>query len=111
MELQQKQVKMTKLRDRGRGEGGVVVITAAIESWGLMGDGFLRVLGRLEGAWAARHHMVSAEAARTARRWREEAALHKCAVSIDLWSKRSAPVAVSVGYVECVSCALICSVT
>ena len=56
----------------GRGEGGVVVTTAAIESWGFMGEGFTRLLGRLEAAWAARHFMGPAEAARTARRWREE---------------------------------------
>ena len=56
----------------GRGEGGVVVSTAAIESWGLMGNGFEQLLGRLEAAWAARHYAGPAEAARTARRWREE---------------------------------------
>ena len=56
----------------GRGEGGVVVTTAAIESWGLMGAGFEQLLGRLEAAWAARHYAGPAEAARTARRWREE---------------------------------------
>ena len=61
-----------KIARYGRGEGGVVVTTAAIESWGLMGVGFERLLGRLEAAWAARHYAGPTEAARTARRWREE---------------------------------------
>ena len=37
-----------------------------------MGAGFEKLLGRLEAAWAARHYGGPAEAARTARWWREE---------------------------------------
>ena len=56
----------------GSGSGGVVVTTAAIESWGRMGAGFESLLGKLENAWAARHFAGPVVAAQTSRRWREE---------------------------------------
>ena len=56
----------------GDGSGGVVVTTAAIESWGRMGAAFESLLGKLECAWAARHFAGPIVAAQTSRRWREE---------------------------------------
>ena len=56
----------------GGGSGGVVVTTAAIESWGRTGSGFESLLGKLECAWAARHFAGPAEVAQVSRRWREE---------------------------------------
>lgn len=59
-------------KQNGSGCAGVVVTTAAIESWGRMGAAFESLLGKLECAWAARHFTGPGEAARTSRRWREE---------------------------------------
>ena len=46
--------------------------TAAIESWGQMGQGFETLLGRIEALWAARHFAGPAETAAVRRRWRSE---------------------------------------
>ena len=61
-----------KKKRYGPGNEGVVVTTAAIESWGRMGQGFETLLGRIEALWAARHFAGPAETAAVARRWRNE---------------------------------------
>ena len=61
-----------KAKRYGPGVAGVVVTTAAIESWGRMAPGFEMLLGRLEALWAARHFAGPAETAAVARRWRQE---------------------------------------